>query len=125
MNGTSCPECEYRIRLGPRAHKGQRVVCPGCKAGLIIVQLNEDSVELDLAANHQKKRPTAEVGCPECESLIRLSISVREGQPVTCPTCHAELEVVSTDPIEVDFAMPVPLKRNRQKKSEKFRKSKK
>ena len=115
MNGTSCPECEYRIRLGPRAHKGQRVVCPGCKAGLIIVQLNEDSVE----------RPTAEVGCPECESLIRLSISVREGQPVTCPTCHAELEVVSTDPIEVDFAMPVPLKRNRQKKSEKFRKSKK
>lgn len=42
--------------------------------------------------------------CPECDAMIDLDEDlVEEGQSVECPECGAELEVVSTDPVELDI----------------------
>ena len=42
--------------------------------------------------------------CPECDAMIDIEEDlVEEGQTVECPECGAELEVVSTDPIELDI----------------------
>jgi alpha-aminoadipate carrier protein LysW len=41
--------------------------------------------------------------CPECEAAIDVSEDdVEEGQRVDCPECGAELEVVNTNPLELD-----------------------
>lgn len=43
--------------------------------------------------------------CPECESLVDVDVDdVEEGEIVTCPECGVELEVVNTNPIELDLA---------------------
>jgi len=41
------------------------------------------------------------VVCPECDSPINLEDDVEEGETVQCEECGAELEVISTDPIEL------------------------
>lgn len=42
--------------------------------------------------------------CPECDAMIDIDEDmVEEGQSVECPECGAELEVVSTDPVELDI----------------------
>ena len=42
--------------------------------------------------------------CPECDAMIDIEEDlVEEGQSVECPECGAELEVVSTDPVELDI----------------------
>lgn len=42
--------------------------------------------------------------CPECEAMIDIEEDqVEEGQAIECPECGAELEVVSTEPIELDI----------------------
>jgi lysine biosynthesis protein LysW len=41
--------------------------------------------------------------CPDCGKVIRLRGRVRMGQEVTCPHCDAELEVIETDPVELDW----------------------
>lgn len=117
--GVSCPECEYSLKLGTKIQDGRRVVCPNCRTALIINITDDDEIELLPVSNQSKKRPI-EVGCPECEEPIRLNASVRLGQPITCQHCLAELEVVSVDPLEVDFATPIPLKKNRYKKAGKL-----
>ncbi len=41
--------------------------------------------------------------CPECEAAIDLEEDdVEEGQRMDCPECGAELEVVNTNPLELD-----------------------
>ena len=40
--------------------------------------------------------------CPECESKIEVDGDVEEGQTLDCPECGAALEVVSTNPAELD-----------------------
>jgi len=41
--------------------------------------------------------------CPECEAAIDMEIEdVEEGQRIDCPECGAELEVVNTNPLELD-----------------------
>ncbi|MBZ5513847.1 MAG: lysine biosynthesis protein LysW [Acidobacteriia bacterium] len=41
--------------------------------------------------------------CPECEATIDLEDEdVEEGQLLDCPECGAELEVVNTNPLELD-----------------------
>lgn len=40
--------------------------------------------------------------CPECEAAIDLDDEVEEGQSLDCPECGAELEVVNTNPVELD-----------------------
>jgi alpha-aminoadipate carrier protein LysW len=41
--------------------------------------------------------------CPECEATIDVEDDdVEEGQKLDCPECGAELEVVNTNPLELD-----------------------
>jgi alpha-aminoadipate carrier protein LysW len=42
--------------------------------------------------------------CPDCGNEINLGRNPREGQSVTCPDCEADLEVISLDPLELDWA---------------------
>jgi alpha-aminoadipate/glutamate carrier protein LysW len=42
--------------------------------------------------------------CPECNAAIDIEEEeIEEGQLVDCPECGAELEVVSTNPLELDL----------------------
>ncbi len=42
--------------------------------------------------------------CPECDATIDIEEDqLEEGQTVECPECGAELEVVSTEPVELDI----------------------
>ncbi|HZT68569.1 MAG TPA: hypothetical protein VFC10_02320 [Terriglobia bacterium] len=42
--------------------------------------------------------------CPECEAMIDIEEDeLEEGQTIECPECGAELEVVNTEPIELDI----------------------
>ena len=40
--------------------------------------------------------------CPECATAIDVEDDVEEGQIVDCPECDAHLEVVNTNPLELD-----------------------
>jgi len=40
--------------------------------------------------------------CPECEATIDIEDEVEEGQTMDCPECGAKLEVVNTNPVELD-----------------------
>ena len=43
--------------------------------------------------------------CPECEAVLDIDVDeVEEGQLVSCPDCGVELEVVNTNPVELDLA---------------------
>lgn len=44
------------------------------------------------------------VYCPDCDGRIMLSSQVEVGLTLVCPYCDAELEVISVDPPEVDWA---------------------
>jgi alpha-aminoadipate carrier protein LysW len=43
------------------------------------------------------------VSCLDCEVPFELEYRPVEGQILTCPNCDAELEVVSLQPLELDF----------------------
>lgn len=40
--------------------------------------------------------------CPECRTAIDIDDEVEEGQMVDCPECGLELQVVNTDPVELE-----------------------
>lgn len=40
--------------------------------------------------------------CPECEATIEIEDDVEEGTTLDCPDCGAQLEVVNTNPVELD-----------------------
>ncbi len=41
--------------------------------------------------------------CPECEANIDIDDDdVEEGQTMDCPECGAELEIVNTNPVELN-----------------------
>jgi alpha-aminoadipate carrier protein LysW len=40
--------------------------------------------------------------CPECETAIDVGDDIEEGQRLECPDCGAQLEVVNTNPLELD-----------------------
>ena len=43
--------------------------------------------------------------CPECEVLIDLDTDeMEEGELVSCPECGVDLEVISTNPVELRLA---------------------
>ncbi len=42
--------------------------------------------------------------CPDCGNEINLGAKPKEGQPVTCPECGADLEIISLEPLELDWA---------------------
>jgi len=114
-----CPECGYRLKVGANTHKGQRIICHRCKTSSIVVSLEPLEVELATLVNQtegSKKKSLTEVPCPECDNLIKLSARAYQGQQVVCSACQTTLEVIDTDPIELDTALPVNLKWGRQRK---------
>ena len=46
------------------------------------------------------------IHCPECEAAIEIEDDVEEGTTLDCPDCGAELEVVNTNPLELDVITP-------------------
>jgi alpha-aminoadipate carrier protein LysW len=42
--------------------------------------------------------------CPECRTAIDIEDDVEEGQTIDCPECGTELQVVNTDPVELEAA---------------------
>jgi uncharacterized paraquat-inducible protein A len=111
-----CPECEYPLKLGSHPHQGQRIVCPRCQSGLVVVSLNPLNLELAMLVNHstklKKELNVIEASCPECEHLIKLSTHTREGEQMRCDRCHTRLEVIGTNPLELDVAMTDNLRHN-------------
>ncbi len=54
--------------------------------------------------------------CPECDAAIDIEEEeLEEGQIVDCPECGAELEVVSTNPVELE---PVKDKKDKDDEEE-------
>jgi alpha-aminoadipate/glutamate carrier protein LysW len=43
--------------------------------------------------------------CPQCEANIDIGDDPEEGQTLDCPECGAELEVVNTNPVELDAVL--------------------
>lgn len=42
--------------------------------------------------------------CPECEALVDVDEDeVEEGEVVSCPECGVDLEVISTNPLELNL----------------------
>ena len=41
--------------------------------------------------------------CPDCGARIAVQSPVQVGQQVRCPNCDAELEVIDTNPVELDW----------------------
>ena len=42
--------------------------------------------------------------CPECEALVDVDEDeVEEGEVLSCPECGVDLEVVNTNPLELDL----------------------
>ena len=50
-----------------------------------------------------KATKTTIVTCPECDENITLKNEIKWGQQVVCPHCSTELEVINTDPVELDW----------------------
>ena len=44
------------------------------------------------------------IECPECVAEISLPADVMENELIACPDCGVELEIISLNPLEVDFA---------------------
>ena len=43
------------------------------------------------------------VSCLDCEDPIQLNYRPIKGQIISCPHCAAELEVIKTQPLELEF----------------------
>jgi len=42
------------------------------------------------------------VSCPECDNLLDIDVEeVEEGETITCDECGVDLEIVSTEPLQV------------------------
>jgi len=42
--------------------------------------------------------------CPECDALVDMEQDeVEEGQILDCPECGVDLEIISTNPLEVEL----------------------
>jgi lysine biosynthesis protein LysW len=52
--------------------------------------------------------------CPECRALVTLEAAPALGQRAECPGCRAALEVVSLQPLELDWRFEEPLTRTSQ-----------
>ena len=48
------------------------------------------------------------VYCPECDGTIVLNPTPQVGKRFTCPHCDADLEIISVDPVEVDWVFEDP-----------------
>jgi glutaredoxin len=46
--------------------------------------------------------------CPDCEESISVGPRPKVGQRISCPHCNADLEVIDTSPLELDWAYDGP-----------------
>lgn len=46
--------------------------------------------------------------CPDCDEKIIINPSPVVGKKLICPHCDADLEIVGTDPLELDWAYEDP-----------------
>ena len=73
--------------------------------------VNLEPIELDIAfaaaatPGTKKKAQTVAVPCPECDDNVKVSARAREGQRIKCDGCNTILEVINSDPIELDIAL--------------------
>ena len=122
MKETFCPECDFRLKLGGRPFKGQRITCPECETKLIVTDLHP--IELDVADGgnlvgySKHSESMTEYPCPVCEELIKLTSHAHKGQAIVCKTCYTSLEVTQVDPLELDLALGPSLKETRSKKGD-------
>ena len=58
---------------------------------------------LDFVLQHLHQE-NATMTCPECEAALNLQQDLIEGEIVPCPDCGAELEVMSTAPVQLQLA---------------------
>jgi lysine biosynthesis protein LysW len=61
-------------------------------------------VSHDAITKQTRRSDMASTPCSECDEEIEVAVRVRLGQKLVCNHCGAELEVVATDPLEVDIA---------------------
>lgn len=52
--------------------------------------------------------------CPECDQMVKVGAELAEGQRVTCSHCGTELEVISVDPLELDWAYVEPAEKEEE-----------
>ena len=45
--------------------------------------------------------------CPECDAEVPLPQGAMENELISCPECGTELEIVSLNPLELDYAPEV------------------
>ena len=118
MKGIFCPECGHPLKLGAHLHQDQRIICTHCETKLTIVNLDPIEVDVMLETNSssdtKKKGQTVQVPCPECDNPIKVSAHARRGQRIQCDDCHAILEVVNADPLELDVAVLTKFRHNRR-----------
>lgn len=111
-----CPECEEPVNLGTRPYMGQQVICATCRTSLEIVNLRPlelDWSTSDLAPGTPKKNQGTAF-CPVCEQRFKLDVRPQIGLQVGCPSCKADLEVVSLRPLELVLAEVAANLRKRQ-----------
>ena len=108
MDELSCPDCNHALKSGSRLQIGQRLTCPNCQSVFTISRLVP--VELESYTPQKKleikvKRHTLDLACPECNTPLKLRANLHLGQQLECPTCRKTLEVVSTNPLELDIIL--------------------
>ena len=47
------------------------------------------------------------IECPECAAEVGLPGDVMQNEIIVCPECGTELEILSLNPLEVDYAPEV------------------
>lgn len=108
MSEILCPECESLVKLGGKPHRGQKIRCPRCQSNLVVIGVKP--IELDVvtpdnqSTKSKKSSNLVEVACPECDHFVKLSSRSRKGEQVVCDACLTPLEVVDTDPLELDVS---------------------
>ena len=45
--------------------------------------------------------------CPECDADVEIPADAMENELVSCADCGTELEIMSLDPVELEFAPEV------------------
>lgn len=45
--------------------------------------------------------------CPDCGQQVNVGPKPKLGQWTTCPHCNADLEVISVNPVELDWASEI------------------
>ena len=56
-------------------------------------------------SDNSTKAQVAIAQCPDCGEKIRLQGRIYVGKEVICPDCDAVLEVIDTEPVELDWAL--------------------